>query len=85
MKKRTIEELHDKYIGHKKFAKICDLIIAQDHEVTDIREYNEKFKFEVDGYKFEYSKQWKSPAKNYVTYFLNLLEAKKHLEDCWKH
>ena len=29
LKNRTIEELHDKYVGHRKFAKVCDLLIKK--------------------------------------------------------
>lgn len=77
MKNRTIEELHDKYVGHKKFAKVCDLLVQQGHNVTNIREYNEKFKFDVDDFWFEYSKDWKASSKEYVEYLLNMLKMKK--------
>lgn len=72
MKIRTIEELHDREIGHRKFAKVVDLLIVN-HKITDIKEYNEKFKFKVDDYEFEYSKNWKSSAKKYVNYLERLL------------
>jgi hypothetical protein len=26
MQKRTLVDLHDRYIGHRKFAKVCDLL-----------------------------------------------------------
>lgn len=76
MKQRTILDLHDRYIGHKKFAKICDLLINKGHKVENIKEYNEKFKFTIDGFNFEYRKDWKSTAKDYVNYFLNVLDLK---------
>lgn len=79
MKTRTIEELHDKEIGHKKFANVCDLILENGHSIKDIKEYNEKFKFYVDGFLFEYSKEWKASAKEYYDYLLNILNFKKDL------
>ncbi len=77
MKKRTIEELHDKEIGHRKFAKVCDLLVEQGHKVENIVEFYEKFRFDVDGFWFEYSKEWKASSKNYVDYLLNMLKMKK--------
>lgn len=81
MKERTIQELHDTQIGHKKFAKICDIVIAQGHTITNIKEYNEKFKFQIDGFNFEYSKNWKSSAKDFAKYLLNLLQAEIDLKN----
>lgn len=78
-KERTIEELHDREIGHRKFAKVCDMLIGQSHEVTNIVEYYEKFKFDVDGFWFTYDKAWKSSSKDYVEYLLNMLNTKKHI------
>ena len=59
LKNRTIEELHDKYVGHRKFAKVCDLLIKKGYSVTEIKEYNEQFKFKVNDYDFTYRKEWK--------------------------
>ena len=56
MKRRTIEEIHDKEIGHKKFAWFVDTAIEKGYKITNIREYNEKFKFEMDGYPLEFDK-----------------------------
>jgi len=56
MKKRTIEDLHDKYYGHKGMAWFVDEAIDRGHKVTNIREYNEKFKFNFDGYPMEFDK-----------------------------
>lgn len=81
MKERTIQELHDKEIGHRKFATICDLVVAQGHTITNIKEYNEKFKFEIDGFNFEYQKCWKSSAKDFAKYLLNVLQAKIDLKN----
>lgn len=79
MKVRTIEELHDPKIGHRKFAKIVDLLIAKGHKVTEIKEYNEQFKFKVDGDLLVYRKEWKSSAKDFAIYIENLLDTKKRL------
>ena len=83
MKKRTIEELHDEYIGHRKFAKICDLLIEDNYSVTDIKEYNEQFKFKVNGHEFKYRKEWKSSAKDFKTYIVKLIYAEERLKRYW--
>ena len=44
MKNRTIEEIHDKEIGHKKFAWFVDTAIKDGHKITQIKEYNGKIK-----------------------------------------
>ena len=80
MKKRTLEELHDKEIGHRKFAKVCDLLIEQGHKITEIKEYYEKFDFYVDDMRFEYSKNWKSTAKGFVAYILDMIQTNKEIE-----
>lgn len=77
MIKRTISELHDSRVGHRKFAKVCDLLVEQGHEITNIVEYYEKFKFEVDNCYFEYSKEWKASAKQYVDFLLETMKMKK--------
>ena len=79
MKTRTIEELHDKYIGHRKFAKICDLLIEKGYKITDIKEYNEQFTFKVDGYQYTFMKSWKSSAKDFATYFENVFKTQQDL------
>ena len=58
MKNRTIEDLHDKYAGHKKFATICDMLIEKGYQVTDIKEFYEQFKFKVNNHQFWYRKEW---------------------------
>lgn len=77
MKKRTIEELHDPKVGHRKIAKICDLLVEKGHKVENITETYEQFKFDVDGFWFTYRKEWKSSAKDFVEYLLNILNMKK--------
>lgn len=80
MKTRTIEELHDKDIGHRKFAKIVDGLIANHHEISDIKEFNEKFKFKIDGEELQFMKSWKSSAEQFVNYVEQTLELQKQLE-----
>ena len=81
MKNRTIEELHDKYVGHKKMAAICDLLIAKGYKVTEIKKYNEQFKFKVNNYPFWYRKEWKSSAKDFVNYLIDLLKIEEQLKE----
>ena len=77
MQKRTIKDLHNKQIGHHKFAKVCDILVEQGHKVENIKEFYEKFKFDVDGFWFEYHKNWKASSKEFVDFLLNMLKAKK--------
>ena len=56
MKTRTIEELHDKHIGHVRFARFVDAALKRNHTITNIREYNEKFKFDMDEFPCEFDK-----------------------------
>ena len=79
MKNRTIEELHDKEIGHKKFAKVVDIMIERGHQVTDIREGYEKFKFTMDNNFLEYDKNYKASAKSFVEYCEKLAEQQRHI------
>lgn len=76
-KNRTIEDLHSKEYGHRKMAKVCDILKEQGHDVANIVEYYEKFRFDVDGFWFEYHKDWKASAKAFVDYLLNILKMKK--------
>lgn len=69
MQTRTIMDLHSKNIGHKKIACVVDELTNKGYIITDIKEYYEKFKFNADGLKFEYSKDWKAPASDYVKIF----------------
>lgn len=80
MKNRTIEELHDKYVGHKKFAAICDILIERGYQITDVKEYNEQFKFRVNKHLFWYRKEWKSSAKDFANYVINLLDTEEELK-----
>ena len=63
MKNRTIEEIHDKYVGHKKFAWFVDTAIEKGYTIENIREFNEKFKFEMNGYPLEFDKSPKTDKK----------------------
>lgn len=56
MKRRTIEDIHDKDIGHKKFAWFIDTAIEKGYKITDIKEYYEKFKFKMNGWPMEFDK-----------------------------
>ncbi|MCR4661718.1 MAG: hypothetical protein K5765_06965 [Clostridia bacterium] len=56
MKIRTIEDIHDKEIGHKRFAWFVDTAIENGYKITDIKEYNEKFKFKMNGWPLEFDK-----------------------------
>ena len=79
LKNRTIEELHDKYVGHRKFAKVCDLLIKKGYSVTEIKEYNEQFKFKVNDYDFTYRKEWKASAKEFVDYIVELIKLREEI------
>ena len=77
---RTIEELHDKEIGHRKFAKVVDLLIEEGYEITDIKEGYEKFNFLIDKkFPYSYSKDWKASAKDYVDYVKKLIDMETKL------
>ena len=80
MKIRTIEELHDKDIGHRKFAKVCDLLIANNHKIGAIKEYYEHYKVEIDDKPFWYLKSWKASAKVFVKYVEDLLNLEDEIE-----
>ena len=80
MKQRTIEDLHNKNYGHRKFANICDLLISKGYQITDIKEYNEQFKFKVNNHLFWYRKEWKSSAKDFVQYLINILDTEERLK-----
>lgn len=56
MKRRTIEDVHDSKIGHNKFAKFVDEFIANGFEITDIKEFQTKYKFLLNGYPLEFDK-----------------------------
>lgn len=77
---RTIEELHDSKVGHRKFAKVVDLLIEEGYEVTNIKEGYEKFNFLIDKkFPYSYSKDWKASAKEYVDYVKKLIDMDKKL------
>lgn len=80
MKIRTIEELHDSQIGHRKMAKIIDYLTKNGYLITNIKEYNEQFKFTINNCEYQYRKEWKSSAKDFVKYLINMIEFKKELK-----
>lgn len=79
MKVRTIEELHDREIGHKKFAKVCDLLIKKGFKISDIKEYNEKFTYQINGSPASYDKCWKASANEYVKLVENVMRMSRIL------
>ena len=81
MKERTIEEIHDKYIGHKKFAWFVDNAIKKGYTIEDIKEYNEKFKFLMNGCPLEFIKSPKANAKFQLEQCENLVKHHKELEE----
>ncbi len=81
MKNRTIEEIHDKWVGHKKFAWFVDTAIEDGHKITQIKEYNEKFKFKLDGYPMEFDKMPDISKKWQLDVCYQLLEYHKKLEE----
>ena len=48
-------------------------------EKADIKEYNEKFKFKVDGFDLEYQKDWKASAKAFAEYVISTIDREKLL------
>ena len=80
IKERTIEDLHDKYIGHKQFAKVVDIIVEKGYEVTDIKESGSTFQFKINGYPFRILKEWKS-NKEWANFLINHYEQMKRLEE----
>lgn len=81
MKNRTIEDIHDKEIGHKKFAWFVDTAIEDGHKITQIKEYNEKFKFKMDGYPLEFDKLPSISVRWQLETCYQLLEYHKKLEE----
>lgn len=73
IKERTIEDIHDKHIGHKKFAKVVDIIIEKGYEITDIKESGTTFQFKINGYPLRILKDWKS-NKEWANYLINTYE-----------
>ena len=74
MKRRTIEELHDKHTDHRKFATVCDILTEKGYQINDIREFYEKFKFSINTVELEYSKQWKISAAKIADYIIKTYE-----------
>lgn len=80
MKVRTIKDIHDKEIGHKKFAWFVDTAIEDGHKITQIKEYNEKFKFQMDGYPLEFDKMPEISAKWQYELCCDLINLHKKVE-----
>ena len=84
MKVRTIEEIHDKYIGHKKFALFVDTAIKDGHTIIEIKEFNEKFKFKFNGIYMEFDKSPKAQWKWQLEQCEKLFDNYKKLEELRK-
>ena len=80
VKDRTLQEIHDKEIGHSKFAWFCDHALADGYEITHIREYYEKFKFRMNGYLLEFVKDTKVNAKWQYEQCIKLINYYNELE-----
>ena len=80
MKNRTIEEIHDKWVGHRKFAWFVDHAIQDNHTITEIKEYNEKYKFLMDNVPMEFDKNPKANANAQLQACYYLLEQRRKLE-----
>ena len=81
VKNRTLEEIHDKKIGHSKFAWFCDQALANGYEITQIKEFYEKFKFRMNGYLVEFDKNPKANAKWQYDQCVKLIDYYKQLEN----
>ena len=80
MKVRTIEEIHDKEIGHKKFAWFVDNAVEKGYTIEDIKEYNEKYKFKMNGWSVEFDKNPKANAKWQLEQCENLIANAEELK-----
>lgn len=80
VKERTLQDIHDKEIGHSKFAWFCDLAKDNGYEITQIKEYYEKFKFRMNGYLMEFNKSTRINAKWQYDQCIKLIEYYKELD-----
>lgn len=80
MKERTISEIHDREIGHSKFAWFCDKAKDDGYEIANIREYNEKFKFRMNGIDVEFVKDPKANARFQYEQCVKLINYYEQLE-----
>ena len=80
VKPRTLEEIHSKEYGHSKFAWFCDHALACGYEITQINEYQSKFKFRMNGYLLEFDKNPKANAKWQYDCCVKLIDYYKQLE-----
>ena len=80
MKERTIKEIHDRLCGHKKFAWFVDTAIEEGYTITEIKEFNEKFKFLMNGYPLEFDKSPKANSKWQYEQCKTLVEYHKYLK-----
>lgn len=80
MKVRTISEVKSKELGHKRFANFIRLAESDGYDITDIREYNEKFKFKMNNHDIEYSKNCKN-AKQHYEFIKELIKKMEELDN----
>lgn len=71
VKERTLQDVHDKEYGHSKFALFCDYAKKNGYEITQIKEYQTKFKFRMNGYLVEFDK---NPKLNYINQYKMCVE-----------
>ena len=81
MKVRTIADIHDKEIGHKKFAWFIDTALEEGHTIGQIKEYNEKYKFVMDGYHLEFDKMPNLSVKWQYELCCDLIKLHKKVEE----
>lgn len=85
MKLRTIQDINDKEIGHKRFAQFVNLAINNGYAITNIKEYNEKFKFDMSGFPMEFDKMNVKDIKWYFNKTKDIVELRIKLYDLEKN
>ena len=84
MKLRTQEEIKDKEIGNKKFARFIDLARQDNYNISDIHEYYDKFTFNITGIWFTFDKCVKN-VENYYNTTIKLYQTiLKEREALWR-
>ena len=67
--------------AQKVFACFVDATIKDGHEITQIKEYNEKFRFKMDRHQMEFDKLPSISVKWQLETCYRLLEYHKKLEE----
>ena len=73
---RTIEEIHSKEVGHPRFAKFIDMMKEENYEITNIKEYYERFEFYADGIRLSFDKRIRD-LKWYLSFCKNIIKCTK--------